>query len=151
MKKLFIAALPNLFPYNNLLFDGLLVAKTRSWKWSHTGLTLLYTSSGKVRSVMSAYGYEAEEHAKEFGALAGFGYLQPVRENTNQEIREIEKVLNKGKSYNHIYAGRFRYEFKNLQQFTTPIPYVWKPGNPRTAKVPASLVVKQLAEFGIKL
>src|SRR3989338_8661371 len=99
-----IPAFPNSFPYNELLLTGKLSAKTRTWRWSHTGLTLLYTSGSTAREVVEAHCLDPKDMPR--GVLVGIGELLPVRECNSKEIRQIEKEFGDGKPVG-IYAGRY--------------------------------------------
>lgn len=142
-----IPALPNSFPYNELLFSGKLSAKTRNWRWSHAGLTLLYTSTSTAREVAAAHGLNPKGTPR--GVLVGVGELVPVRELTDVEARRIEKEFDNNTGLVvSIGAGTYRYKFKNLKRFKNPVRFKPPCGAVRTFKVPVSLVRKALKEVG---
>lgn len=140
-----IPALPNRFPYNELLLLGKLSAKTRNWRWGHTGLTLLYTSTSTDPWVARAYGLDPRAFPRM--VLVGMGYLLPVRPNTPAEIKQIEREFANGGGYRHptIGAGIYRYEFRDLMRFAEPIPFRPPQGAITTFRVPASLVATAVA------
>ncbi len=144
-----IPAFPNSFPYNELLFRGKLSAKTRTWRWNHTGLTLLYTSTSTARDVAEAHGLDPKSAPR--SVLVGIGELVPVRELTSAEADQIEKEFANGRPDIFIGAGRYRYEFKNLKRFKKPVPFKPPQGAVRLFNVPVFLVAKALKEVGVSL
>ena len=82
-----IPAFPNWFPYNELLLTGKLSAKTRTWRWSHTGLTLLYTSGSTAREVVEAHGLDPKDMPR--GVLVGIG-CDPLFANLVGHVDAIE-------------------------------------------------------------
>lgn len=146
-----LSAFPNQFPYYELLFQGLLSAKTRTWKWNHIGWTLFYTSRSRiVTSVVKAHNLDPKEFKNTMGCLVGIGYLLPVRANTQKEIRQIEREFN-GRGPKEVYAGWARYEFKPFYRFDKPIPFMPPRGAVTTFKVPVSLVARELKRLKISL
>lgn len=147
-----IPAFPNSFPYNELLLTGKLSAKTRSWRWSHTGLTLLYTSTSTVDAVVSAYGLENEARKAPRMVLVGVGELQPVRGFTEKESKQVYREFRNGKRTTWgPGSGGYRYEFKNLKRFKEPVPFKPPKGAVRLFNVPVSVVTKALKEIGVSL
>ncbi|KKW05370.1 MAG: hypothetical protein UY40_C0022G0010 [candidate division CPR1 bacterium GW2011_GWC1_49_13] len=142
-----VPAFPNSFPYNELLLRGKLSAKTRTWRWSHTGLTLLYTSARTARDVAEAYGLDPKIASR--GVLVGVGELLPVRLVTIAEARKIEKEFSNQKFGVAVFAGPYRYAFKNLRRFKKPVPFRPPRGAVRTFNVPLKIVAKALKESGI--
>ena len=148
-----IPALPNSYPYNELLLSGKLSAKTRSWRWKHTGLTLLYTSTSTVREVAEAHGLEEEAKVAPRMVIVGCGELVTVRKNTSAELRQLANEF-----LNHQFVARmvdpldpsFRYEFKNLLRFRTPVPFRPPQGAVRTFGVPIGVVFAALLGVGIE-
>lgn len=144
-----IPAFPNQFPYYELLFQGKLSAKTRTWAWKHTGWTLFYTSKSRiVTHVVDAYHMDVKDYKNDIGALVGIGYLLPVRPNTNKEIRRLEREFNNG-GPKVIHAGWARYEFKPWYKFIKPIPYTSPKGAVTTFKVHYDVVVEALSGLGV--
>ena len=97
-----VKCLPNHYPYNDLLLTGKLSANTRSWKWAHEGLVLLYASRRKDSEVIAAHKLPQNF---ESGMIVGYGYLKPVRLNSNKERAKIKKEFGNGKfppARNHI-------------------------------------------------
>ena len=149
MKKT-IPAFPNVFPYNELLLTRALSAKTRTWRWNHTGLTLLYTSTGTDKDVAKAHFLDPKDAPR--GVLVGVGELIPVRGLTKQEHRKIIDEFYAQQFDARLIEPRndlFRYKFQNLKRFKKPIPFKPPKGAMRTFKVPVSLVRKSLREIGI--
>jgi len=144
-----IPAFPNSFPYNELLLRGKLSAKTRSWRWGHMGLTLLYTSTSTARDVARAHGLNPKDAPR--GILVGVGNLLPVRKTTRAEARQIEREFANGKKNIGVYAGYWRYEFKNLKRFKRPVPFKPPRGAIRMFNVPVSVVARALKEIDILL
>jgi len=148
-----IPAFPNQFPYYELLFQGRLSAKTRTWKWNHTGWTLFYTSKSRIATpVVRAYRLNADndEFRDTLGCLVGIGWLLPVRPNTQKEIRRLNREFNNGGPV-YVYAGDYRYEFKPFYRFAKPIPFAAPRGAVTTFKVPVTVVAKELKRVGIKI
>lgn len=146
-----IPALPNIFPFNELLLGkgGLkLSAKTREWKWDHTGPVLLYTSKGRIAWEI-ADAHKLDPSNFQLGAIVGIGWLLPVRPNTADEAFQIETEFGNGQLPDEWSAAYFRYEFINLRTFKNPV--VWTPpkGAIRTFRVPISVVAKELKKIGI--
>ena len=135
-KEDIIKCLPNRYPYNQLLLTGKISAKTRTWKWKHEGLTLLYTSKRKDNEIIEMHNLPFKF---ESGVIVGYGYLQPVRLNTNKERAQIKKEFGNGK---HVSTGAdsYRYEFKNLKRFKKPIPFISPPGAVSVINVPFSVI-----------
>jgi len=144
-----IPAFPNSFPYNELLLRGKLSAKTRTWRWSHTGLTLLYTSTSTARDVAEAHDLNPKDAPR--GVLVGVGELVPVRELTDAEADQIEREFDNDTGTVSIGAGAWRYEFKNLKRFKRPVPFKPPQGAVRLFNVPVSVVAKALKEIGVSL
>lgn len=143
-----IPALPNHFPYNELLLNGKLSAKTRTWRWKHTGLTLLYTSTSTAWDVVGAHGLEDEVHTTPRMVLVGVGELLPVRELTEDERDQIDREFGNG-DYIGTGAADYRYEFKNLKRFVEPVPFKPPHGAVRTYNVPLRIVAEALEEVGV--
>ena len=142
-----IPAFPNSFPYNELLLRGKLSAKTRTWRWSHTGLTLLYTSTSTARDVAEAHGLDPKNTLR--GVLVGVGELVSVRELTDAEAEQIEREFDNDTGTVSIGAGAWRYEFKNLKRFKKPVQFKPPQGAVRLFNVPVSVVAKALKEIGV--
>lgn len=150
MKEKTIPVFPNVYPYNELLFSGRLSAKTRTWRWHHTGLTLLYTSRRTEDSVVCAHGLEKNAKEAPRMVLVGVGELQPVRELTGKESKQIYKEFRNGKKTSWgPGAEGYRYEFKNLKRFKRPVPFKPPRGAVRTFNVPIKIVARALKDIGI--
>lgn len=150
VKEKTIPAFPNSFPYNELLFSGKLSAKTRNWRWKHSGLTLLYTSTSTAQSVAEVHGLDPKKSPR--GILVGIGELVPVREMTDAEIVQVEREFdNGGSTVTGVYAGIYRYEFRNLKRFKEPVPFKPPRGAVRLFNVPVSVVTKALKEIGVSV
>lgn len=146
----FIYALPNRLPYNKLLFDHKLSAKTREWKWKHTGLTLLYTSTRTVSPVMQAHGLKKKDYKHLLGTIEGVGFLQPVRPCSRREVMRIEREFGNGRTtLPYIEAGFYLYKFKDLQRFTEPISFKPPSGAVKVIRVPKIVVAEALQNIGI--
>ncbi|MEW6617036.1 MAG: hypothetical protein AB1333_01295 [Patescibacteria group bacterium] len=136
-----LPALPNHFPFNKLLLEGKLSAKTRDWKWNYDGFVLLYTSSRTNNDVIRAHNINPATHEK--CTLVGIGKLLPVRENTKIEKKLIEKQFGNGKKIN-VCAGQFRYEFEWLEKFSRPIEWIPPKGAVSVFYVPANAISNEL-------
>lgn len=147
-----IPALPNHYPYNDLLLDGKLSAKTREWRWSHYGATLLYTSTGTAHDICAAHGLTNAARTAPRGVLVGVGILVPVRLNTDRERSRIAREFYNGKRRPFgITAGPYRYEFKRLRRFTKPIPFKPPQGSVRVLRVELTLeLAAALRRAGVK-
>lgn len=144
IKKLTIPVLPNRYPYNELLFSGKLSAKTRTWKWNHTGLTLLYTSKRKDNEIVNLHNLP-ENH--ESGLIVGYGYLKPVRFNSDEELEQINYEFGNGSLPKTIYAAWYRYEFENLVKFSDPIPFKPPKGAVSVFRIPIEMVIDYIPEL----
>lgn len=133
----FIKCIPNRYPYNELLLNGKLSAKTRTWRWSHSGLVLLYTSKRSDKSVVDFYGLPVNHQD---GVIVGYGYLKPVRLNTKKEYKQLYKQFGSG----DIYPALCRYEFENLIRFKKPILFKPPWGAVSVFNVPFDLVKHEL-------
>lgn len=143
-----IAALPNSFPYNELLISGKLSAKTRDWYWKHHGPTVLYTSTSTAREVARAYNMDPKKFPRM--VVVAIGDLLPVKVTTDREVNRIEKEFGNGRKIG-VRAGCFIYKFKNIKRFKKPVPFKPPRGAVRTFKVPLKIVARALKEVGIEL
>jgi len=150
-----LSAFPNQFPYYELLFQGKLSAKTRTWKWNHTGWTLFYTSKSRIVDlVVRAHLLDKKDFQNTFGCLVGIGWLLPVRLNTREEIQQLEwEFINGGPGFlgDKILAGPYRYEFRPFYRFAKPIPFSAPRGAVTTFKVPVETVAEELKRLKINL
>ncbi|MEA3249888.1 MAG: hypothetical protein U9Q03_06090 [Patescibacteria group bacterium] len=155
--ELTVPAFPNRYPYNELLLDGKLLAKTRIWRWKHRGLTLLYTSSRADHEVVLAHGLELTGFTK--GIIVGCADLVDVRELTMGERVELFRAFNNIKSKsvarrrmrtdgNSIWPFPIGFFFEDLCRFDEPIPFKPPRGAMRTFRVPIELVAEQLQKLG---
>lgn len=151
---------PNAFPYNELLFDGKLMAKTRSWAWKHRGLVLLYTSTSTSRVTAKAYGLDSKKYPR--CVIVGVGELTDVRKLTREEEDKLFCQFNNatpeeadefgsfaGPSY--VAPLEFGYFFKNLQRFKEPVPFKPPKGAVSVFRVPITVVKKALQEIGVRV
>lgn len=152
-----IPAFPNRYPYNELLLDGDLDAKTRTWHWKHRGLTLLYTSSRSDHEVAFAHGLDPRDFAK--GVIVGCGDLVEVRDLTDRERARLFMQFNNIKSKsvarrlmrtggNCIWPLPVGFFFDDLQRFEKPVPFSPPRGAVRTFRVSIGLVEEQLRKLG---
>ncbi len=156
-----IYALPNVFPYNEMLFDGKLklgnfVVKTRSNDSGFRGLTLLYTSGRIEKDVALAHGYNAKKFVR--SAIVGVGDLKKVRVLRVKEldsmilqfnnIKSLDELCDKESWVEPLPYGLF---FKDLKKFNQPIAFTAQPGPARKIKVPVEVVAGTLADNGYKL
>jgi len=137
--------MPNRYPYNELLFSGKLSAKTRSWAWKHTGLTLLYTSTKSDDDVADIYDLPEEF---ESGVIVGCGILLPVRENSTEELAQLEEEFHSPDTW--IYPQWQRYEFKDLKKFKNPVKFKPPKGAVSVFNIPHDLVREELEGCEIK-
>lgn len=171
-----IPAFPNAFPYNELLLDGKLIAKTRNWVWRHRGLTLLYTSTKVERLCADAYGLDPKTYPKK--VLVGVGELVDSRvldknetltllgQFNNLEPGQVRKRFRVGRLSRDFpeyscwqadgFDGRYiepfpiGFFFRNLTRFKTPVPFDWPPGPVKPIGVPVSKVAAALKAAGIR-
>jgi len=156
-----IPVFPNFFPYNELLFDEKLIAKSRNWEWKHRGPTLLYTSTRTEGCVARAYGFDPGSYPRK--VIVGVGNLVDVRPFTGRELRRIFKQFNPDASREEITdytkygilwtneritPGFYGYFFENLRRFEIPVPYNPPKGAVRTFRAPKVLVMRALREVG---
>jgi hypothetical protein len=156
-------ALPNVFPYNEMLFQGILKlngrgVKTRSWSWGYRGLILFYTSLCRYHRIPAeAYGLNPTDFPR--GAIVGVGNLVNVRKLTKREKFRLLLQFNNatpkeaeefGQFTGPAYVGPFDigFFFKGLKRFKRPVPFTPKKGAIRTFRVPISVVAKALKEVG---
>jgi hypothetical protein len=153
-----IPAFPNWFPYNDLLLDGKLIAKSRSWSWRHRGLTLLYTSSRIARPVAQAHGMDPKDYPRR--AIIGVGRLVDVRLLTRREWHVLRRQFNNvplGGMRKIIAAGEFveplpyGFFFRDLQRFADPVPFAWPTGPVKPINVPTALVARELRKLDIRV
>lgn len=152
-----IPAFPNWFPYNELLIDGKLIAKTRTWSWKHRGLTLFYSSSRIERQVADAHGINPKDHPHK--VIVGAGELIDVRRLTRREwyklIRQFYNATPRGTQVIRDHAQYldppYGFFFQNLQRFETPVPFNWPSGPVKPIGVQVSLVAEELSKIGIRL
>ncbi len=84
--------LPNSFPFNEMMFRGILklgnrIVKTRNWHWKYRGFVLLYTSTGRAMVSARAYGLDPKEFPSR--AIVGVAELVEVRPLTRGEKRKL--------------------------------------------------------------
>lgn len=146
-----IPLFPNWFPYNDLLLDGKLIAKSRSWTWKHRGLTLLYTSSRVARSVAAAHGMDPKKYPRK--AIVGVGDLIEVRPLNAREWRTLSRQFNNSWAPDRQFVEPLPigYFFENLRRFETPVPYSWPQGPVLPITIPAALVAGELHRLGIRI
>jgi len=159
-----IPAFPNVFPYNELLLDGKLIAKTRSWVWKHRGLTLLYTSSSSHGDVARAHEMNPRLYPRK--ALVGVGNLVDVRPLTKREKRKLfsqfNNVPNRRAVSNRalqkhgfwessdVYPLPIGFFFENLRRFKEPVSFDWPSGPVKPIGIPISTVAAALKAVGIR-
>jgi len=159
-----IPILPNVFPYNEMLFRGILklngcAVKTRSWSWKHRGLTLLYTSLSRYHKIPAkAYNLNPNDFPK--GAIVGVGNLVDVRELTEREKFRLLCQFNNatpkeagefGQFTSPAYIGPFDigFFFKDLKRFETSVPFTPPKGAVSVFRVPVIQVAKALKKVGV--
>lgn len=139
-EDLVISGINNQGPFNEMLFQGLLSAKSRqSLFWSHTGPTLLRTTltvEADNRKLAERVGIDLDEIP--LGAIVGIGNLLPVRRMNAAERAALTKEMRP------FRAGNDRYEFTDLIRF--PGPVFWNPpqGVINWLRVPFGVVQEQL-------
>lgn len=159
-----IPAFPNAFPYNELLLDGKLIAKTRSWVWAHRGLTLLYTSTRVHGSVARAHEMDSKAYPKK--AIVGVGNLVDVRPLTKREMRKLysqfnnvpnlrkvsDRALRRTGIFVHDYVSPLPigFFFTDLKRFDEPVSFDWPTGPVKPIGVPVSKVAAALKAVGIR-
>ncbi len=164
MPKKIIPVFPNVFPWNELLLDGKIFAKTRNWNWGYRGPVLLYTSKGRVcKKVAKDYGLNQKD--SHLGAIVGIGILENVRILKKREKEKLFKQFNPhvtkkdiyeyfhyGTDYGHILPGEFGFFFSNLKRLKNPIPFKYPAGAVLFCKISITpLIRKELQDIGINL
>jgi len=154
-------AFPNIFPYNEMLFDGKLRlanfrVKTRGYDPGFRGPVLLYTSGRIERCVAQAHGYNPKEYIRP--AIVGVGDLKKVRELSEEEFESMFFQFNNATSEDEVYSqdgcveplsyGLF---FQRLRKFKEPIAFTAAPGPVKRIKVPLDIVGEALEDNGIGL
>lgn len=170
---------PNHFPYNDLLLDGKLFAKSRSRRWNHRGTVLLYTSTRVAKEV--AFSHHIDPKTSPKGHIVGVGNLVDVRELTAEEgvkltcqfcnvpvtDEDIKEFLKRYSHFDwesalyflsgyfhrdfHTYVSTFGYFFEDLTRFPEPIPFKPPRGAVSVFKVPIELVADALKEIDFDL
>lgn len=159
-----IPAFSNAFPYNELLLDGKLIAKTRSWDWKHRGLTLLYTSTSTHSEVVRAHEMDPKLYPRK--ALVGVGNLVDVRPLTKREKRKLFSQFNNVPNRRAVSNRTLRkrgfwmssdvhplpigFFFTDLKRFVEPVPFDWPVGPIRPIGVPISHVAAALKAVGVR-
>jgi hypothetical protein len=151
-----IPAFPNAFPYNELLLDGKLIAKTRGWVWAHRGLTLLYTSTKVHRAAADAHGLDPKDYEQK--VIVGCGELVDSRALTEAEKKELFRQFNnlrfgwteKDLPHRWIEPLPIGFFFKNLKRFKKPVQFNWPSGPVKPIGVPVSKVAAALKAVGIR-
>lgn len=158
LAEMIIPALPNPFPYNELLLEGTFFATSRNWKWGHSGPTLLYTTKTVVEPVARHFKRSSPHWRREImGSLIGIGDLLPVKQITKRERMRMEGKLNctpvskltEVNSDEYVHAGGYLYRFENLQKFDKPVPFILPSGNRRAFDVAGSAISAELRKLDI--
>lgn len=162
-----LPALPNVVPYNEMLFRDLLRVgdydvKTRSWDWDYRGPLLLYTSKGRHHPG-PCEAYKLDRRDIPTGQIVGICNLADVRPLTPRErvimlqrfnnISEstARRVLN-GQTYGrYIWPFDNGFFFSRMTRFKEPVPFYWQPGPVSRCDVPFRVVAKAIAEVGFEL
>lgn len=158
-----LPVLPNSFPYNEMLFRGLLKlgrfgVKTRSWNWHQRGLVLLYTSTSTHRIPAKAYDLDPKKYPR--CVIVGVGELVDVRDLTEAEKKSLLCQFNNATPKQTKTFGQWGgpayvaplgigFFFRRLKRFKTPVPFKPKQGAVRTFGAPLSLVAGELRRVGI--
>jgi len=139
-----IPVFPNVFPWNELLLDGKIFAKTRNWDWKYRGLVLLYTSKGRIdKTTAEQHGFDPKQYP--LGAIIGVGNLTNVKKLTLLEqvnlFRQFNKTTKKEahEFYHEEYSERSGYVlpmdygffFEDLKRFEPCIIFPYPPGSVR--------------------
>lgn len=150
-----IPAFPNAFPYNELLLDGKLIAKTRNWEWKHRGLTLLYTSTKVHVEVVRAHRIDARAFPRK--VIVGVGNLVDVRPLTRREWDKLYKQFNNvkrgrsgGDGFGDVYPMRIGFFFEDLKRFEEPLRFDWPSGPVKPIGIPVARVAVALKAVGIR-
>jgi hypothetical protein len=155
-------ALPNIFPYNEMLFDGKLKlggfgVKTRSYDPHIEGPVLLYTSGRIEWHVANRHGYNPRDYTRP--AIVGVGDLDHVRELTDKEWNKMRLQFNNVKSLSQINRLNERWVeplpyglfFTRLQRFAEPIAFTAAPGPVKKIRVPLEDVIDRLESNGVRV
>lgn len=124
---------PNNFPYNELLLDGKLLAKTRNWDTDYRGDVLLYTSKRNATSVWQSYNMPPKNFAH--SAIIGRGKLVDCRPLNHEERWKILKQFNPLATNDELEYGwdiihpmHYGFFFEDLVRFPKPVPFAWPAG-----------------------
>lgn len=154
-----LSALPNQFPYNEMLFDGKLRlgnyrVKTRSYDPGFRGPVLLYTSGRTAHHIARAHDYNPRDYVRP--AIVGVGDLKDVRRLNDKEFESLLLQFNNTTLVDSVaqaYDGPLPYGlfFQRLKKFPEPIEFTAESGPVRMVRVPLDKIVDELAKNKIKL
>jgi hypothetical protein len=160
-----IPVFPNVFPWNELLLDEKIFAKTRDWNWKYRGPILLYTSRSRIDKITAEL-HNLDPKKYVLGAIVGVGNLIDVRELKLMEQVNLFRQFNRTTKkealdfYRYNYSERANYAlpmdfgffFENLKHFETPIIFKYPSGPVRYYNLPITeFIEKELKKLGINI
>jgi len=152
-----IPVFPNVFPYNELIMTGRLLAKTRSWDYKYRGPILLYTSGRNDSIVCEAYDLKPKDFPHSM--VVGRAKLVDVRALTGKERETITRQFNpKAKkkyvddyikhglyTYGMVYPLEMGFFFEEVERLPQPVKIKWPRGAVTLCYLPLSEVEPLLA------
>jgi hypothetical protein len=135
-----VPVFPNVFPYNELLMTGRLLAKTRDWDFKYRGPILLYTSGRDEKLVCQGYKLNPKDfpHSR----IVGKAKLVDVRPLTKEERWTITQQFNPlacdQDIHDYMFSG-YRHEnmvfplmlgffFEDIERLAEPVKIAWPRG-----------------------
>jgi len=151
---------PNHYPFNDLLLDGKLIAKTRTRNRKYRGPMLLHTATRAAKGVARVHGYDLKDHPK--GMIVGVGVLSDVHELNDDEWRTLFCQFNNvsyAKGRKMALSGKWicepfyiGYFFTHLRRFSKPIPFKPPRGAVSAFSVPVEgRLVTELRKAGYRV
>ena len=164
-----LAALPNKFPFQYMLLDGILKlgdfgVKTRSGNNVEPGLHLLYSSSNKMTPSLESYPQFRNSETYPSPALVGVGDLKEVRTLTDEEAEQLFFQFNNSTDleeiesrHRYVYPLPYGLFFQGLRKFEKPVDFKASGGPVSEVRVPRSQrkvigeLKEQLQQVGLTL
>ena len=145
-----IPVFPNVFPYNELLMTGQLLAKTRSWVFKYRGPILLYTSGRNESIICESYGLDPKLFPHSM--VVGRANLVDVRPITMAERKIITRQFNPGATKrqisDYLKYGLLDFEmigaldigffFEDIERLPQPVKIKWPRGAVTLCYLPIS-------------
>ena len=164
-----LAALPNKFPFQYMLLDGILKlgkfgVKTRSGDNVETGLHLLYSSSNRMTPAIQSYPQYRDSEEYPSPALVGVGEVEEVRLLDDDEALKLLFQFNNSTDeeeirsrFQYIYPCDYGLFFQGLKKFEKPVEFKASGGPVSEIRVPRAQrkvigeLKEQLQQAGLTL